>query len=179
MFSFHPVDAPITQEFGLNPIDAYQPYGHMGRDYGCGYNVPIRAIGPGRVIWADWSDNMPPAVANLIAAIPYGTGSGIQVVLDHGNGVGSSYAHNTSTHLNVGDWVEAGQTIARAGTTGNSTGVHCHLEVFLFAQVWSDLMYGRKDPTRYISDTPPPTPIPLPKVATRSLLIAGIPDLYP
>ena len=54
---------------------------------------------------------------------------GSMVQIDHGNGCESLYAHCSELLVEVGDRVEAGQEIARVGSTGASTGNHCHLEL--------------------------------------------------
>ena len=56
-------------------------------------------------------------------------GYGNTVIIDHGDGTSTLYAHNSSLTVNVGDEVSKGQVIAKAGTSGYSTGVHCHFEV--------------------------------------------------
>ncbi|MDO4364433.1 MAG: M23 family metallopeptidase, partial [Clostridia bacterium] len=54
---------------------------------------------------------------------------GHYLVIDHGNGLSTLYAHNTTLLVGVGSHVTKGQVIARSGSTGNSTGPHCHFEV--------------------------------------------------
>lgn len=61
----------------------------------------VRAVSHGRVAFADWL-----------------RGFGLLVIIDHGNGFMSLYGHNESVLKEVGDWVEAGEVIARVGTTG-------------------------------------------------------------
>jgi murein DD-endopeptidase MepM/ murein hydrolase activator NlpD len=57
------------------------------------------------------------------------TGYGKMVILDHGNGIESLYAHDQDVLVRVGDKVEKGQAIARLGRTGNATTPHCHFEI--------------------------------------------------
>ena len=56
-------------------------------------------------------------------------GYGNAVIIDHGNGLQSLYGHNSSLTVSVGETVSQGQVIAYAGSTGYSTGPHCHFEV--------------------------------------------------
>jgi murein DD-endopeptidase MepM/ murein hydrolase activator NlpD len=57
------------------------------------------------------------------------TGYGKLVILDHGNGIESFYAHDQDLLVRIGDKVEKGQPIARLGRTGNATTPHCHFEI--------------------------------------------------
>lgn len=73
-------------------------------------------------------------------------GYGCYVALDHGGGVRSLYAHNSRLLVSVGDWVEAGQTIALMGNTGNVrgvTGIHLHFEIVINGNRVNPLGYIR------------------------------------
>jgi murein DD-endopeptidase MepM/ murein hydrolase activator NlpD len=86
---------------------------HAGVDLATPHGTPIRAAGAGRVTDAGWL---------------FG-GYGISVVVDHGNGVLTHYAHASTLKVSPGDRVSPGETIALEGSTGNSTGPHLHFEV--------------------------------------------------
>ncbi len=85
---------------------------HEGIDISVPYGASVVASKAGRVAIADW----------------YG-GYGKLVVIDHGGGVTTWYGHNSEFSVGVGAQVAQGQLIARAGSTGNSTGPHVHFEV--------------------------------------------------
>ena len=59
----------------------------------------------------------------------YGGGYGMYVLIDHGNGYSTMYAHCSEVLVSVGDVITKGQLIARVGNTGNSYGAHLHFEV--------------------------------------------------
>ncbi len=65
----------------------------------------------------------------LVAGWPDGMGYGNRVVLDHGNGYSSLYAHLSNIYVSVGQTVSRGQLIGQMGSTGRSTGTHLHLEI--------------------------------------------------
>ncbi len=65
----------------------------------------------------------------LVAGWPDGMGYGNKVVLDHGNGYRSMYAHLSNVYVSVGETVSRGQLIGKMGSTGRSTGTHLHLEI--------------------------------------------------
>lgn len=108
-----PLSGPITSEYGwrTHPIFRTQKF-HSGLDIGGEYGLPIQAAAAGTVIYADWM-----------------SGYGNTVMIDHGGGVVTLYAHNESLNVQVGQLVGQGQIIAMCGSTGNSTGPHCHFEV--------------------------------------------------
>lgn len=85
---------------------------HEGIDIAGGSGSAIVASASGTVIVAGWSG-----------------GYGNLVVIDHGNGMSTAYAHNSSITVSVGQRVSQGSVIAGMGTTGNSTGVHSHFEI--------------------------------------------------
>lgn len=108
-----PLSGPITSEYGwrTHPIYGTQKF-HSGLDIGGEYGLPIQAAAAGTVIYADWM-----------------SGYGNTVMIDHGGGVVTLYGHNESLNVQVGQLVGQGQIIAMCGSTGNSTGPHCHFEV--------------------------------------------------
>ena len=108
-----PLNGPITSEFGwrTHPIFGTQRY-HSGLDIGGDYGLPIVAAASGTVIHAGWI-----------------SGYGYTVIIDHGGGITTLYGHNESLLVGEGESVSQGQTIAMCGSTGNSTGPHCHFEV--------------------------------------------------
>ncbi|WP_404825688.1 M23 family metallopeptidase [Plantactinospora soyae] len=86
---------------------------HAGIDLAMPENTPIRAAGAGTVVTAGWAY----------------TGYGISVVIDHGNGYLTHYAHQNRTVVSVGARVAAGDVIGYEGATGDVTGPHLHFEV--------------------------------------------------
>ena len=110
-----PLSGPITSEFGwrTHPIFGNARF-HSGLDIGGDYGLPIHAAQSGVVIEAGWIG-----------------GYGNTVMIDHGGGISTLYGHNESLAVSVGQHVNQGDVIAYCGSTGNSTGPHCHFEVRL------------------------------------------------
>lgn len=102
-----PVSGPVTSGFGMR-------WGrmHEGIDIAVPSGTAVGAAGPGTIIYAGWLG-----------------GYGNLVVVDHGNGLSTAYAHNTSFAAGVGQTVETGTIVAYSGSTGNSSGPHVHFEV--------------------------------------------------
>lgn len=120
-----PVNGEITSPFGwrVHPIWGTQIF-HAGLDIGADYGDPVHAADSGTVVYAGWMG-----------------GYGNAVMIDHGGGMVTLYGHNSSITVGEGEQVSKGQTIALAGSTGNSTGPHCHFEVRIHGEVVSPLQY--------------------------------------
>lgn len=85
---------------------------HNGMDIAVSTGTPIKAAADGRVTFAGWNGDY-----------------GILVIIDHGNGVETRYAHNSRLNVKVGQKVDRGQVVSYSGNTGNSTGPHLHFEI--------------------------------------------------
>ena len=94
---------------------------HTGIDFSGGgaYGTPIRATNAGTVAY----------VNTVVTGSGYSGGYGKYLIIDHGGGITTLYAHCSSISVKEGDVVAAGQTIAQVGSTGWSTGPHLHFEV--------------------------------------------------
>ena len=108
-----PISGPITSPFGwrVHPITGASRF-HSGIDIGGDYGDTIHAAGAGIVSYAGWI-----------------SGYGYAVIIDHGGGISTLYGHNQALLVSEGQSVSQGQAIAECGSTGNSTGPHCHFEV--------------------------------------------------
>lgn len=117
-----PESAPVTGEW-IWPVPGgrvISPYGaprrthrHGGVDIGSPAGEKVLAARDGRVIYS---------AAGM-------RGYGKTIILDHGRGLQSLYAHNSQLLVSSGDWVRQGEPIARVGRTGNATTEHCHFEI--------------------------------------------------
>ncbi len=108
-----PVNAPITSEFGwrIHPIYGTRRL-HAGTDFGVDEGTPVHAADGGVVVEAGWI-----------------SGYGYTVIIDHGNGMSTLYAHNSDVAVSPGQTVSKGQVVSYSGNTGGSTGPHLHFEV--------------------------------------------------
>lgn len=79
--------------------------------------------------------------AGIVIESDYHSGFGFYVTVDHGNGFITKYAHNTENIASVGDVVKKGDTLATTGSTGYSTGVHCHYEITLNGIYQDPILY--------------------------------------
>jgi murein DD-endopeptidase MepM/ murein hydrolase activator NlpD len=102
-----PVSGPVTSPFGYR-------WGrlHAGIDIGVPYGTPIHAAASGTVVLAGWNG-----------------GYGNYTCIDHGGGLATCYAHQSSFAVSTGAQVSQGQVIGYVGNTGHSFGAHLHFEV--------------------------------------------------
>ena len=108
-----PVSGRITSYFGgRKSPGGIGSTNHKGIDIAAPKGTPVYAADGGTVTYAGWM-----------------SGYGYLVRINHGNGYETYYGHNSSLTVSVGQHVYKGQQIARVGSTGNSTGNHCHFEV--------------------------------------------------
>ena len=106
-----PISGIITSRFGA--VSKIRRSAHTGLDISAAQGTPIKAAASGTVTFSGRNSS----------------GYGNMVVISHGNGVQTYYAHCYSLNVTAGQQVSQGQTIAAVGSTGNSTGPHLHLEV--------------------------------------------------
>ena len=114
-----PCDGVVVSGFGMR-------WGrmHEGIDINCPYGAPNRAAAAGTVIYAGWLG-----------------GYGNLVVVDHGNGLSTAYAHASAILVSVGQTVSQGETVSLVGATGHVTGPHLHFEVRINGVAVDPLLY--------------------------------------
>jgi len=114
-----PVSGRITSRYGYRHGEF-----HTGLDIAVPTGTTVKAADGGTVTYAGRRGNY----GNL-------------VIITHDNGAQTYYAHNSSLLVSVGDKVYQGQAIARSGSTGRSTGPHCHFEIRINGQTKNPLSY--------------------------------------
>lgn len=105
----------------------YNPNTHPGLDVSAGLGAPIYASETGVVVFSGWSTR----------------GYGNLVIIDHGNGWQTAYAHLSQINYGCGQAIAQGQVLGLAGSTGNSTGPHLHFEM-------RSTEYGRVNPWDFL-----------------------------
>lgn len=105
-----PVNGTVTSRFGT--VSSVRSSSHTGLDISTSRGTGIRPIANGTVVFASYKGSY----GNL-------------VIIDHGNGVQSYYAHCNAIYVSNGQAVDTNSVIAAVGSTGNSTGPHLHLEI--------------------------------------------------
>ena len=101
----------ITSRFGSR--ESIRNHTHKGIDIAASYGTDIKSVAGGTVEFAGYNSG----------------GYGNLVIIDHGNGIKTYYGHCSKVCVKAGQYVEAGEVIAKVGSTGNSTGNHCHFEI--------------------------------------------------
>ena len=110
-FAVAPVTGRISSRYGVN--ESVRNHTHKGLDIAASNGTSIFAVADGTVDYAQFNSG----------------GYGYLVIISHGNGVQTYYAHCSTLFVAAGDTVSAGDVIAAVGTTGHSTGNHLHFEV--------------------------------------------------
>ena len=114
----------------LNRIEVSSRFGrrkgrlHAGIDLRAPQGTPIYASADGRVIFSG-----------------YNRGYGHMIVIDHGRGIETAYAHNSRNIARKGQRVKQGQIVARVGRSGNATGYHVHFEFRKHGQALNPVRY--------------------------------------
>ena len=108
-----PASSRITSPYGYRILFGVRDF-HTGVDIGASTGTNIVAAESGTVILANYGWN---------------GGYGNYIIISHGNGITTRYAHASKLYVQAGQTVSRGQVIAAVGTTGNSTGPHLHFEV--------------------------------------------------
>ena len=110
----YPVEGNISSPYGKrdNPISGERTF-HSGVDISATPGMPIRATADGAVSYSGWTQS-----------------SGNVVLVEHGCGFTTAYAHNRSNAVKVGQRVKRGETVGYIGSSGKSTGPHVHYEVW-------------------------------------------------
>ncbi|MBE6806096.1 MAG: peptidoglycan DD-metalloendopeptidase family protein [Clostridia bacterium] len=114
-----------TSYFISSPFKEYRGYyAHKGVDIATNKGTPIYAVQEGTVLTAGWHDDY-----------------GYHVIINHGNGVKTLYAHASKLCVSAGQEVKRGQKIAEVGSTGWSTGYHLHIELIINGKYVDALKY--------------------------------------
>ncbi|TXH30839.1 MAG: M23 family metallopeptidase [Actinobacteria bacterium] len=126
--------APVSGNVGprIHPVYGYRSC-HTGTDIGAAGGSPILAAEDG-----------------VVVSIQNGGPYGLHTLIQHGSGISTMYAHQSSTSVSVGQKVKKGQVIGRVGSTGWSTGPHLHFEVHVNGTPYDPMGWfgGAKGPVR-------------------------------
>ncbi|MDI3280611.1 MAG: M23 family metallopeptidase [Bacillota bacterium] len=123
--SIWPVFGWISSGFGyrIHPLTGEREF-HQGVDIAVPYRTPVRAAGAGTVSWAGVR-----------------LGYGLTIIIEHGYGLRTLYAHNSALAVRPGQVVKKGQVIAYSGSSGRTTGPHLHYEVYVNGKLVNPLRY--------------------------------------
>jgi murein DD-endopeptidase MepM/ murein hydrolase activator NlpD len=114
MPSIYPVEGRLTSNFGYrtNPFGGVSSEFHPGQDIAAPNGTPVIAPADGEVVFSGWQ-----------------RGYGNIVIIEHGGGLSTRYAHLSESDVLVKQLVKRGEKIGKVGSTGRSTGAHLHYEV--------------------------------------------------
>jgi murein DD-endopeptidase MepM/ murein hydrolase activator NlpD len=123
-----PVNGVVSSNFGMRRHPIYGDYRfHAGVDISAEVGTNIYPIRGGKVIFSGEQK-----------------GYGNIVIIDHGNGIISKYAHNLVNYVKEGDEVDSNTVIAQVGYSGNSTGPHLHFEIIDKGEVVNPILFLAK-----------------------------------
>jgi len=108
-------------------INQYYKWRHTGIDINGTLKDATYAVDAGIVTYSGWNSS----------------GYGNMILIDHGNGMVTRYAHHSKMYVKTGDQVTKGQTIGMVGSTGRSTGPHLHFEIYMNGKRVNPLEYYR------------------------------------
>jgi murein DD-endopeptidase MepM/ murein hydrolase activator NlpD len=126
----------LTSKFGPRTYKIWGKWvsgNHRGIDIACPTGTPIYAGADGKVEISGWNNSY-----------------GYYVVISHGSGYTTLYAHNSSLVAKVGQYVKRGQLIAKSGSTGNSSGPHLHFEISINGKLQDPLKSGLLNHPKFI-----------------------------
>jgi murein DD-endopeptidase MepM/ murein hydrolase activator NlpD len=118
-----PVVGVITSDYGWRAIGRRKEF-HTGIDISASYGTPVSTSADGRVVYAGWL-----------------RGYGYTVIIYHGYGFATLYAHLSSLSVSYGDRVVKAQIIGKVGNTGRSFGPHLHYEVIRYGMRQNPIAY--------------------------------------
>lgn len=145
-----------TVEYWVGKYGNYQPYGHAGMDIACPVGTPIVAPADGTVLYAGWTEDLPPGYGEIRQWLMYWNFGGILTAIQHDGWV-SFIAHQSNNDMiHVGQYVREGQLIGLSGNTKTRdtyVAAHVHAEALVYLDYRSrpseGIIYGRVDPRRY------------------------------
>ncbi len=135
----------VTSKFGWrsDPLTGQTKF-HKGVDLRAAYGQPVASVASGKVVQAGAEG-----------------GYGLSVVVEHGSGIRTRYAHLSEVSVKAGDPVEDGETIGKAGQSGRSTGPHLHFEILADGRPVDPVeaaqrfkVLGELKPVRAVADSP-------------------------
>lgn len=123
-----PVNGFLTDSYGIrnDPFGGGGVEGHEGQDIAAAFGSPVKATADGLVVYAASR-----------------SGYGNIVVIYHGDGVSTRFGHLSQIGVQPGQRVRRGEEIGKVGSTGRSTGPHCHYEVRLNNQPVDPMQYAQ------------------------------------
>lgn len=149
------ITKPVTQVVAKGPKQTTVSYVSRGSGQISGLIWPVSGrissyygyrwsgFHTGLDIAADRGDPFAASAAGTVVSAGWDGGYGKSILIDHGNGVMTRYAHATQLLVSSGQYVSKGQTIGLVGSTGNSTGPHLHFEVIINGDTVNPLSYLR------------------------------------